>query len=222
MSVVNKINLNGDEYNITDPTAQAAADAANTAATSASTAAAAAQTRADQAWNEAFSANYNAGEARRVADNADNTAQNAATQASTAASVALTANNKADTAISTANTASTTATAANTAAAAAQADVDALELVVADMLHNKTTASAVDLTAYNSTTPYTAPYDGYIRAIVGYGSGNVATVTINNLQETTPCITTASISKITYVKKGMSLYATVTGNATATYLPLDT
>jgi len=88
---------------------------------------------------------------------------------------------------------------------------------VDDLLAHSTPASGVDLTAYSSSNPYTAPHDGYIRSVVGYGSGNITTITVNNLQETTPCITTTSISKLTFVKKGMLLYATCTGNATATY-----
>lgn len=88
---------------------------------------------------------------------------------------------------------------------------------VDDLLAHSTAAAGVDLTQYNVGSPFTAPYDGYVRAVVGYGTGNVTTITINNLQETTPCIATASISKLTFVKKGMLLYATCTGNATATY-----
>lgn len=88
---------------------------------------------------------------------------------------------------------------------------------VNELLAHGTDAAGVDLTQYNVGSPFTAPHDGYIRAIVGYGTGNITTTTINNLQETTPCIATASISKLTFVKKGMLLYATCTGNATATY-----
>lgn len=88
---------------------------------------------------------------------------------------------------------------------------------VNDLLAHSTQASGIDLTQYNISSPFTATNDGYVRSVVGYGTGNVATVTINNLQETTPCIATASISKLTFVKKGMLLYAVCTGNASASY-----
>ena len=88
---------------------------------------------------------------------------------------------------------------------------------VDDLLANRMSATGIDLTQYNVGSPYIAPHDGYVRAVVGYGSGNVTTITINNLQEITPCHATSSLAKLTFVKKGMLLYAVCTGNASASY-----
>lgn len=92
---------------------------------------------------------------------------------------------------------------------------------------NKVWSSAnnITLTNYNKTTPYKVSCDGYLRVNIwaASSSASVGTFIIDSNSEgiATTIVYSTTVSTISlFIKKGMRLYATVSGSANAIFYPL--